>query len=77
MVAAQTAFDQPAVLCSFQHYTSNQLATADAHGRVMIHLLTDTGEGIVVNALLDLNLGSLQGLLLADSPLQYVRTITS
>ena len=53
-----------AVLCSFQHYASNRLATADAHGRVMIHSLTDGGEGIVVDALLDLSLGSLQGVLL-------------
>ncbi len=51
-----------AALCSFQHYTSDRLATADAHGRVMIHLLAHTGEEIVINQLLDLQLGSLHGM---------------
>ena len=41
----------------------------------MIHSLTDGGEGIAVDALLDLSLGSLQGVLL--SPLQDVRCTAS
>ena len=51
---------QAPLLCRF-YPGMDRLASADVHGHVLVHLIHDSGDEILMNQCLSLNLGKLHG----------------